>query len=311
MKRKKSVNGKGARFIGIVVLSFASLVLYVGRAEEQSRVSLESLLPDMEGLRITETPQTYYPETLFEYINGAAEIYLAYDFKQLLVAQYKKSDSPDSVTVEIYDMGNPKNAFGIYSAERYPDSQFLPLGTQGYIEEGALNFLVGDYYVKLLCFDCGDRADKMLITVSKEIANKVGDRGGFPALLDTFPQEGMLSHTEKFILRNVMGYRFLHDGYFASYETEDLTFDCFLIEGESPEEALDMLEQYLEAKGASTAQKISSGYRIKDRYYHNIYLARVDRYLCGVMKIRDGFEEVGEGYLQRWIESLKKLQSYP
>ena len=306
MRRVKFEKGWGAQFMGILILFLMFLPTLMVRSEEKSQVSFESLLPEIQGVRITESPQIYYPETLFEYINGAAEIYLAYDFKQLMVAQFKKIDAPDSLTVEIYDMGNPKNSFGIYSAERYPDNQFLPLGTQGYIEEGALNFLVGDYYVKLLCFDCEERTDEMLVAFSKDIANRVGYKGGFPVLLDTFPQEGMLPNTQKFILRNVMGYRFLHDGYLATYETKDLSFDCFLIEGSSPEEAQNMLEQYLEAKGASTVQKISNGYRIKDRYYHNIYLTQVGQYLCGVMKIKEGFEEIGDKYLLSLIQSLKQ-----
>jgi hypothetical protein len=306
MKPVKFGNGRIAGFFGIFIFSLIFLALLFGRTEERDPVSLESFLPEIEGFRLTESLQNYYPETLFEYIDGAAEIYLAYDFKQLIVAQYKKIDAPDSLAVEVYDMGDPKNSFGIYSAERYPDSQFLPLGTQGYVEEGALNFLAGAYYVKLLCFDCGDRADEILVTFSKDIASRVGDKSGFPVLLKSFPREGMLPNTEKFILRNVMGYRFLHDGYLANYETKDLSFDCFLIEGKNSEESQDMLEQYLEAKGASGVQKISSGYRIKDRYYHNIYLAQVGRYLCGVMKIKEGFEEVGERYLRSWIQSLKQ-----
>jgi hypothetical protein len=306
MKDRISQNEKAARLIGIFIFSLMLSALLQGAGEGRSADSLESLLPEVKGMGITESPQNYYPETLFEYIDGAAEIYLAYDFRQLIVAQYKKADAPDSLTVEIYDMGNPKNSFGIYSAERYPDNRFIPVGTQGYIEEDALNFLVGNYYVKLLCYDCGEKAEGMLTAFSENIADKVGDAGKFPALLDSFPKEGMLPNTEKFILRNVMGYRFMHDGYVANYKTKDLAFDCFLVEGDSPEDARDMLEQYLKAKGAAAVQKISSGYRIKDRYYHNIYLARVGRYLCGVMKVEDGFEEVGERYLQRWIQSLEQ-----
>ncbi len=306
MRRVKSGKRWGIQFIVYFILFLVFLAALLVKSEEKSQVSFESLLPEKQGMKMTESPQIYYPETLFEYINGAAEIYLAYDFRQLIVAQFKKVDAPDSLTVEIYDMGNHKNSFGIYSAERYPDNQFLPLGIQGYIEEGTLNFLVGNYYVKLLCFDCKDNTAEILAAFSKDIADRVEDKGRFPVLLDTFPQKGILPNTQKFILYNVMGYRFLHDGYIASYETQDLSFDCFLIEGKSSEEAQDMLEQYLEAKGASAIQKISNGYRIKDRYYHNIYITQVDNYLCGVMKIKEGFEEVGEKYLQSWIQSLKQ-----
>jgi hypothetical protein len=266
-------------------------------------------LPVLEGLVSAEAPQTYYPENLFEYINGAAEIYLSYGFRELIVAEYKKSDTSDTVAVEIYDMGDHKNSFGIYSAERYPDNEFVSLGTQGYVEEGALNFLVGRYYIKLLCFDCEDRSDKALQAFSEEIVSRVEDKGGFPVLLQAFPLGGRLPNSEKYILNNFMGYRFLHDGYIANYEVDGLSFDCFLIEGENPDEAQTMLQQYLEAKGPSNVQKISSGYQIKDRYYHNIYLALVKNYICGVMKIKEGKEKLGEKYLENLVKQAKGLDS--
>ncbi len=287
-----------------LVFIFASRV-FGSRSAQEIQASLKSLLPVVKGIEPVESFETYFPETLFEYIDGAAEIYLSYDFKEAIVAEYKKKDSADSVTVEIYDMGNNKNSFGIYSAERYPDNKFVTLGTQGYIEEGALNFLVGRHYVKLLCFDCGEKSKEWLHTFSEAIVNRVKDNSGFPVYLKTFPKEGLIPNTEKFILRNVMGYKFLHDGYVASYRLKDLSFDCFLIEGKNLEDAAHMLKKYLEAKGTTSILEISLGYRIKDRYYHNIYLAQVNNTICGVMKILDGSEAVGESYLEKLVESVK------
>jgi hypothetical protein len=164
---------------------------------------------------------------------------------------------------------------------------------------------VGRYYVKLLCFDCEERSDKWLRAFSEEVVNRVGAEEGFPAYLKTFPGESQIPNTEKFILRNVMGYKFLHDGYFVSYKMNDLVFDCFLIEGNDAGDASDMLKKYLDAKGAASVRKISQGFLIKDRYYHNIYISQVDNILCGVMKISDGFEEVGERYFEELIQSVK------
>lgn len=296
----------GIMFV-ILVIYFVSGVSGISAAH-RSQVLLRDVLPVVEGMKESASPQTYYPETLFEYINGAAEIYLSYDFKELIVAEYQKSGSPDSIAVEIYDMGNHKNSFGIYSAERYPDNEFLKLGTQGYMEEGTMNFLVGRYYVKLLCFDCEERSDKWLHSFSEEVVNRVGAEEGFPAHLETFPGEGRIPNTEKFILKNVMGYKFLHDGYFASYKMNDLVFDCFLIEGNDAEDASEMLKKYLDAKGADSVQKISQGFQIRDRYYHNIYISQVDNILCGVMKISDGLEEIGERFFKELIQSVKMAQ---
>jgi len=304
---KDFLRGQKNLLLVVTLVIFFALGVFGNHPEQGDQVFLKDILPVIEGMQTSGSPQTYFPETLFEYINGAAEIYLSYDFKELIVAEYKMGDSSDSVAVEIYDMGDHKNSFGIYSAERYPDNEFLILGTQGYKEEGTMNFLIGRYYVKLLCFDCEDRDDKWLRDFSEGIVNRVENKEGFPAYLQAFPHEGLIPNTEKFILRNVMGYKFLHDGYFVSYKMEKLFFDCFLIEGKSPEEATDMLNKYFEAKGAASVKKNPLGFQVKDRYYHNIYLSQVDNILCGVMKISDGFEEVGERYIAKLIESVKMV----
>lgn len=268
--------------------------------------SLQSLLPEMEYWSSTESAQDYFPETLYEYIDGAAEIYLGYDFKQLIVGQYEKKDSQASLSVEIYDMGSEKNAFGIYSAERFPDTQFIPIGNQGYLEEGSLNFLVNRYYIKLLCFDCGQESENFLKQFSEAILRRIHDEGQFPFLLDVFPKEGLVPNTEKFILHNFMGYNFFHDGYLADYRLEDLEFECFLIEGKDGKEAQNMLDQFITVRGEGNTEEIPSGFHLKDRYYEHIFLARVENYLAGVMKIKDGQEDAGKKYLQALIQSLEK-----
>lgn len=291
-------------FLHIVFLSL--LAGKIVRLEAKTASSLSSLLPVVMKWELSEEPEMYLPETLFEYINGAAEIYLVYDFEELIVAQFKKQDSPASLTVEIYNMGKVKNAFGIYSAERFPDSHFLSIGNGGYVEEGALNFIVDRYYIKLLCFDCKDDSEKILKNFSQEILKKVKDPKGLPSLLSSFPQKELLEYSEKFVLRNFLGYSFLHDGYVASFKVGELEFECFIIEGEDVKDAQSMLSQYLDKKKGADVYEISSGYRIKDRYYHHIYLARVENLLYGVMKIKDGFEEIGEKYLKSLASLLKK-----
>ncbi len=275
------------------------------QASGEEGIELKTLLPKVDSWSLSEDPQTFFPETLFEYINGAAEIYLSYEFDQLIVAQYQKGETEDTMAIEIYDMGSNRNSFGIYSAERYPENAFMDIGVEGYLEEGSLNFMMGRYYVKLLCFDCGEESDGVLKSFATEITKRVGDKGSFPDLLQIFPRHGLSKHTEKYILQNFMGYGFLHDGYLVNYSLPDQDFDAFIVEGESQNEADDMLKRYLEAKGKDNVEKISGGYHLKDRYYHNVYIAQVGNYLCGVMKIKDGSEDIGTKYLLEMVEKIK------
>ena len=302
MKRDGNIRG-----MYLILLLAASALLARGGIlrEDPSKQQMTSLLPMVESWSQTEASQNYFPENLFEYINGAAEIYLSYDFQELIVAQYQKKGTENQVAVEIYDMGASTTSFGIYSAERYTDNVFIPMGVQGYLEEGSLNFLVGRYYIKLLCFDCGETSEQTLKEFALGIVKHVKEPGGFPGLLQAFSAKGRLANSEKFILHNVMGYGFLHHGFLASYRLDDMDFDCFVLVGKDAADAQNMLSRYQEAKGKSSVQEISQGYLIQDKYYHNIYISRVGHYLCGVMKIKEGKEKIGEEYLASLKLELK------
>jgi len=287
---------------GLLLISFGMMAY---TAQEKSGSELISLMPDLDKWKQTEETQIYYPESLFEYINGAAEIYLSYEFKELAVNQYEQADSECNIIVEIYDMGNSTNAFGIYSAERFPDNQFVPVGLQGYLEEGTLNFITGSYYVKLMCFDCEPESKTVLQSFAQAFINKVTDKGTFPFLLEKFPGKGLLPNTEKFILTNFMGYAFLHHGYMVTYQNKDWEFECFIIEGKSAEEAQKMLDKYIKAKSKQEIKEVTYGYHIKDRYYANIYVGKMDKYVYGVIKIKDGSEALGQEYFRILLTNLK------
>ena len=286
-----------------VLFLLASFVM-AGEKNRESQSALYQLLPELAGWSQAEKPQSYFPESLFKYIDGAAESYLAYDFQELIVSQLMKNQAKMSVAVEIYDMGQDRNAFGIYSAERFADNNFVDIGLQGYWEEGSLNFFVNRYYIKLLCFDCEGQSGAVLKQFSEEIVKRVGEKGSFPALVQKLPKEGMIPNTEKYILRNFLGYGFLRNGYLANYRAGDREFDCFFVEGKSETDAQNMLTQYLEANGSANVSKTDVGYLVKDRYYHNVFLALVGNTICGVMKVKDGFEETGKKYLKMLQDKL-------
>lgn len=83
--------------------------------------------------------QTFTPKTLFEYIDGAADLYIMYDFQELKVAEYR-NEKKASVTVEVYEHKTPSHAFGIYSQERIPNANFIDVGARGMLNRMPLTF---------------------------------------------------------------------------------------------------------------------------------------------------------------------------
>lgn len=203
---------------------------------------LQELLPDPAKLQAKPNGKTgFYAENLYEYIDGAAEVFLLYDFVALIHQEYKASKT--DVTVDIYDMGNPLNAFGVYSAESSPNYNFLPLGAEGYISDYALNFLQDRYYVKLSGFSSVGTADVVLKAFALQISMRIKTGKNLPDLFGLFPRENRIAHSEKFMLKSALGHDFLAPACQASYNFQGKESILMLVEASNAEKAAEQTSQ--------------------------------------------------------------------
>jgi hypothetical protein len=309
MKLTRAGSGWAAAAILATVFLLAPSV---GLAQaRKASPDLAALLPRIEGWAPSETPRSYFPESLFEYIDGAAESYLSYDFRELLVVDLEKKGTEATLTLEIYDMGAPANAFGIFGAERYPENKAVPIGELGYFEGEALNFLAGRFYVKTLSFGLGDGTESVLGDIGGKVAGAVKERSGLPALILAFPGQDIVARSEKYIKKNFMGYEFLRDGYVATYKAGGREIEGFFIEGGSEKDAEAMLGQLLAAleRDKQSPEKTALGYHVKNRYGQHLYIGRVGGVLCGVMRVPDGLEAAGGKLHEALMASLIKRSS--
>ena len=262
-----------------------------------------SVFPEVKGWRQSGEVQTYIPETLFEYINGAADLYLAYDFQALKAAEYQ-NDKKASVTVDIYQHGTPIHAFGIYSEERLPSATFMDVGVEGYIEKNIFNFLTGSYYVKISSYNTGAQDQEILLTFAKKIAENLGEKGTLPEILTAFPPEEKVKHSEKFISKKFLGYSFLHSAFTADYDLSGRTFKLFVIQGEDQKECKDMIQKYLEQTPKVDKSVEEGRYTISDPHHGEIDLTWRGAYLWGTLNLSDF--DLRSKYLKLLEEGLKR-----
>lgn len=265
---------------------------------------LKSLLPRVDGWKFQEEPQLFSPGTLFEYINGAAEAYLSYDFKELVVVQYQKDGTETTLTLEIYDMGLPLNAFGIFSSERYPDNPDVNIGNAGYLEDEVLNFISGSYYLKLICYNGGEETANFLKLFAREVESRIKDKGSLPEVFRLFPVENRVKNSEKFIKKNFMGFDFLSQGYVVLYRQGPAEYEGLIIDGGSPEEATSSLQKLVAfyAGEKNPFVKENSRYHQKNAYGQHVLLGQAGRYLYGFSRVPDDllpqvlnqFEKLGQ-----------------
>jgi hypothetical protein len=242
--------------------------------------------PDIPGWKPSGDIQTFSPKTLYEHINGAADLYLTSDFEELKVAEYV-NEKKASVIVEVYRHRTPRDAFGIYSQERLPDGNFLKIGDQGYVDKDILNFVNGTYYVKLNSFNTGAEDRELLRAVAKKVEVNLGKQGGLPVILSAFPPEGKKGNSEKYITRNFLGYPFFNSAYTADYEVAGKTFKLFLIEAADNHEGKSVIEKYLR-QIKDPEREVSEGrYTVSDPHHGAIDLFWKGAYIWGAVDLAD------------------------
>lgn len=163
--------------------------------------------------RAQASPSFYGPENLYQYIDGGADIYLLYDFKSLLHQNFKSGAA--ELTVDIYEMGNIEDAFGIYAAERSPTYKFVSIGGEGYRDQGVFNFFQDHYYVKLS--GSGANVDGFLDQFARLLSARIGGTRTLPALLEKLPREHRVAHSEQYVRKDPLGHAFLAPAYVVAY----------------------------------------------------------------------------------------------
>jgi hypothetical protein len=202
-------------FFSVLAIAVAGIAVPLRiAAQDAGRQEMSKLLPQPLPTGAVAQPVSFYtPDNLYEYMDGGADIFLVYGVRQVLHLDLRiqKAD----LTLDIFDMGTPDTAFGMYAAERTADEPFLSIGLEGYKNKGALNFLEDRYYVKLTGF--GEGADAALEPLARAVSARIGGRSAFPALLTRLPTEQRKPHSEQYMPNEPLGHAFLAPAYVATY----------------------------------------------------------------------------------------------
>src|SRR3974377_2078209 len=91
------------------------LIPALSREFSQERDSVETKLPRKVGVWTrSDKPRIITSRSIFDYMDGAGELYIGYRFRLLDVYDYSSADQ-DDILVEIYWMETSDDAFGLLS----------------------------------------------------------------------------------------------------------------------------------------------------------------------------------------------------
>ena len=201
-------------------------------------------LPD--GLVPMSAAERFGPDTLYEKINGGAELFIEAGFVKLDCQRFRLIDRPEEwLEVFAYDMGAPSNAFSVFGAQRPEGGEAVDLTTRAYQVEGAMFFCHGQYYVKVL----PATQDTNLLAAAEAMARSyvdltvvVEEEGVDPASL--FPPEGFVLDSLDLRQKDVFGCEQFNNVYLARYDIGGVEVTVYVSPREDPDEAKTLAYAY-------------------------------------------------------------------
>jgi len=215
---------------------------------------MRELVPDeIHGWRAQDELEVYDRKTIFDYIDGAGEIYLLYDFQKVVVLRLIKAAFP-TILVELFDMGTSEEAFGIFSHASEGDEQGIGQGSE--YRGGLLCFWKANYFVCISSEQETAETKKAVTDLAERIAQKIAVTGTEPKLLDYLPEEGLIDGSVRYFHKHTsLNYHYFvaqqnllnlspqTDAVLAEYQPDQSYLLC--IRYQSPIEAEAALDSFL------------------------------------------------------------------
>lgn len=247
--------------------------------------------------------RVFVGDSLWEYIDGGAELYHQYGFVEVATAQYKAGDI--ELVADIYRFDTSLNAFGLYSGMRPPAPEIVELGVEGYCAPATVSFVKGEYLVRITGYDDTEAVNEHIISMAHEFDRTVP---GTTALPDGFRKlyfADKIKHTERYVSESFMGKIFLTGVYTCDYLRENDTLTGFISEDPDKQKYIQWHDEIKTDTNAFAIPREllpidADCFVKKDEYYGFFMVASKEGYLLGMSagKKEDGL------FIAEWLMSF-------
>ena len=134
-------------------------------------------------------PMLYDRKTLYDYIDGGAELYLAFDFVGAVTMVYTAGEN-DEIKIDIFDMGSPRGAFGVFAHGR--ESIAAQVGQGSDYGGGLLTLWKYRWFVSVLGYPETESKRKAVFELGRAIAALIPQTGAPPAIVAALPKPGLV-----------------------------------------------------------------------------------------------------------------------
>jgi hypothetical protein len=201
------------------------------------------------GLVPFSAPERFGPDTLYEKIDGRADLYLSSGFVSLNSQRFTADPaSGDWLEMLVYDMASATNAFSVFSMQRREDARPDDIAPNAYHTKNALFMTSGKYYLEIIGTLASPRQQKAEQTLARLFVKTHGGKAeaGAPGT-GLFPAEGLKKDSLQLIRANAFGDERLDRVYTCEYLIDGIRLTAFVSDRRTVEAASALAGSYRKA----------------------------------------------------------------
>ena len=214
-------------FSAVLAVILITAVLNCGHKEDinAARNFLPSAIAEYNIERVSDI-RVFRGDSLWEYINGGAELYHDFNFVEVATADYKAGEV--EFVVDIYRFDTSLNAYGLYTNFRPPAPDTIRLGVEGYKAPASLNFVKSSYLVRLTGYNESEPTDNALVATARGIDSIIPGPTDYPEMFRRFYFVDKIKYTDKYLTKAFLGRKYLTEFYTQDYLIDGDTVTMFL-----------------------------------------------------------------------------------
>ncbi|MGD2154356.1 MAG: hypothetical protein PVG79_13890 [Gemmatimonadales bacterium] len=197
----------------------ALLTVLAASALTASCAEAPSGFPEVEGWTQAGEVRIYTADDLWEYIDGAATLFVEYGVRTCMTADMSAPGA--SVTVDLYEMGSPLRAVGVFKREAAGRGEHLTGTTVAALSPPYQALMVkGSTYVKVNAYE-GELSEPAGRRLLQGLAASLPGETVIPQEFSLLPEEGKVPGSEGYQPGSLLGLEELTECVYADYEGRD------------------------------------------------------------------------------------------
>ena len=157
---------------------------------------------EVAGWAMSASIETYEGAKIYDFIDGAGEVFMKYNFEVVSAVEYKGPQDA-VISVEVYRMKTPEDAYGVFAYHKPAKAETLAVTQAGYVSGMAAGVWRNVHYVKIQGIEEKPGVAEAVREFAKSMAGKIPGEGNLPLLFKVLEVDGLQKGSVKFARSNL------------------------------------------------------------------------------------------------------------